>query len=336
MTGPKVGVALGSGSSRGWAHIGVLQALGDAGIPVHCVAGTSIGAYVGAIYAAGDLDRLAEFALSMDWKKVLSYMDLVFPKSGFIQGKRIRELLAINTAATDFRDLHLPTAVIATDLYTGERLEIRSGPLFPAIRASVSVPGVVTPVKVGSRWLVDGGLVDPVPVSAVRNLGADVVIAVDLTTTLVSKIHPREKPSDHHPEEISELISSEKRALIHRLLVQYGETSERLRRIFNQWVRREEKSPHLLDIMGSTVNIMQKQIAEMNLSASPPDVLIQPQLGDLKMFDFDQAERSIREGYDRTLEQVPRIKALLREETARPVRPTGDAVPAGTTPARPQ
>ncbi len=307
----KIGLALGSGSSRGWAHIGVLQALHDHDISVSYVAGTSIGAYVGAIYTAGDLDRLAEFALSMDWRKVLSYMDLVFPKSGFIDGKRIRDLLMINTTATSFDQLRIPLKIIATDLNTGERVVLSKGSLLDAVRASVAIPGVVTPVKVDQRWLVDGGLVDPVPVEAVKSMGADVVIAVDLTTTLVSKLHPKKKARETRPKDISGLISIERGALVQRMLVQYGETSQRLKKIFIQWARREEKSPHLLDIMASTINIMQKQIAEINLSLAPPDVLIQPELGDLKMFDFDQAERSIREGYDRTLEKMEAIQKAI-------------------------
>jgi len=307
----KVGVVLGSGSSRGWAHIGVLQALTDSGIAVDCISGTSIGAYVGAIYAAGDLDRLAEFALSMDWRKVLSYMDLVFPKSGFIDGKRIKDLLAINTSAKTFDDLKIPLAILATDLDTGERIVLDRGSLADAIRASVGVPGIVTPVKQGNRWLVDGGLVDPIPVEAVRDLGAEVVIAVDLTNTKVSRRNRINPKAAHHPKDISELISTEKKALTQRLLDQYGRTSQRLKTLLTQWIRREEKSPHLLDVMAATINIMQKQIAAINLSLSPPDVLIQPQLGDLKMFDFDQAERSIREGYDRTMEKVDIIRGVI-------------------------
>ncbi len=307
----KVGVVLGSGSSRGWAHIGVLQALTDSGIAVDCISGTSIGAYVGAIYAAGDLDRLAEFALSMDWRKVLSYMDLVFPKSGFIDGKRIKDLLAINTSAKTFDDLKIPLAILATDLDTGERIVLDRGSLADAIRASVGVPGIVTPVKQGNRWLVDGGLVDPIPVEAVRDLGAEVVIAVDLTNTKVSRRNRTSPKAAHHPKDISELISTEKKALTQRLLDQYGRTSQRLKTLLTQWIRREEKSPHLLDVMAATINIMQKQIAAINLSLSPPDVLIQPQLGDLKMFDFDQAERSIREGYDRTMEKVDIIRGVI-------------------------
>ena len=191
----KVGLALGSGSARGWAHIGAIEAIEEAGIPIHYVAGTSIGAFVGAVYATGDLASLKEFALQMDWKKVLSYFDVVFPKSGFMDGKKVHELFSIHTDAKTFEDFKIPVKMIATDLKTGKKVVIDSGNIIEGIRASISVPGVFTPVKQGDKWLVDGGLVDPVPVTAVRNMGANFVIAVDLNSDLINRNYkPVKKP----------------------------------------------------------------------------------------------------------------------------------------------
>jgi NTE family protein len=150
----KIGLVLGSGSARGWAHIGAIDAIEEAGIPIHCIAGTSIGAFVGAVYATGDLASLKEFALQMDWKKVISYFDVVFPKSGFMDGKKVHELFSIHTEAKTFDDFKIPVNMIATDLKTGKKVVIDSGNIIEGIRASVSVPGVFTPAKRGDRWLV--------------------------------------------------------------------------------------------------------------------------------------------------------------------------------------
>jgi len=306
----KVGLALGSGSSRGWAHIGVLEALEEHHIPVHYLAGSSIGAYVAAIYAGGGLDSLKQFALSMDWRKVLTYVDVVFPKSGFLDGKKVAELYRMHTSSETFSDLDIPLVIVATDLNTGEQVLLDSGNLVEAIRASISVPGILTPYRYKDRWLVDGGLVEPTPVQVVRNMGADVVIAVDLNTGLISR-HGKQ-PHDAEFEAASARVEAERKEVIARWVRQYGQAERRLRRKIRQWFSKTNTRPHIIDVIGSSVGIMQEQISRVHLAINPPDILIQPRLGDLKMFDFDQADRSIQEGYRRTVEKIKDIQTLLQ------------------------
>lgn len=302
----KIGLVLGSGSARGWAHIGAIEAIEEAGIPIHCVAGTSIGAFIGAVYATGDLASLKEFALQMDWKKVISYFDVVFPKSGFMDGKKVHELFSIHTDAKTFDDFKIPVKMIATELKTGKKVVIDSGNIIEGIRASVSVPGIFTPVKREGKWLVDGGLVDPIPVSAVRNMGADFVIAVDLNSDRVSHDYkPIKKP-------VKEKTPNKKRnELMARIAAKYNSAEKAVKSQINRRFSNTAKSPNILDVMGTSLGIMQEQISRINLAMDPPDILIQPRLGNLKMFDFDQAERSIYEGYTQAKHQIENIKTLL-------------------------
>jgi len=306
----KVGLALGSGSSRGWAHIGVLEALEEYHVPIHYLAGSSIGAYVGAIYAGGGLESLKQFALSMDWRKVLSYVDVVFPKSGFLDGKKVAELYRMHASAETFSDLDIPLTIVATDLDTGEQVLLDSGSLVEAIRASISVPGVLTPYHYNDRWLVDGGLVEPTPVQVVRNMGAEVVIAVDLNTGLVSRY--RKQTHNAEFEAATARVEAERKEVVARWVKEYGQVEQRLRRKIRQWFSKTNTRPHIIDVIGSSVGIMQEQISRVHLAINPPDVLIQPRLGDLKMFDFDQADRSIQEGYRRTVEKIKDIQTRLQ------------------------
>ena len=300
----KVGLALGSGSARGWAHIGAIEAIEEAEIPIHYVAGTSIGAFVGAVYATGDLDSLKQFALQMDWKKVLSYFDVVFPRSGLMDGKKVHDLFSLHTDARTFEDFKIPVKMIATDLNSGDKIIIDSGNIIESIRASISVPGVFTPVHLNDKWLVDGGLVDPVPVKVVREMGSDVVIAIDLNSGLASK-----KPSKKSKEKIKQ-IQKERNEFITRIAAQYSSAEKAVKNQINRWFSSSSK-PSIIDVLGSSVGIIEEQITRINLAIDPPDILIQPRLGDLKMFDFDQAERSILEGYTQAKYQIDNIKSIL-------------------------
>ncbi len=302
----KVGLVLGSGSARGWAHIGVIEALEAHRIPIHLITGTSIGAYVGAVYAGGGLESLKQFALSMDWKIVMSYLDVVFPRSGFMDGKKTGALFKMHTDAETFDDLSIPVKMAATDMRTGEQVVLDEGDLVPAIRATCSVPGVLTPFKYQDRWLVDGGLVDPNPVGLARAMGADVVIAVDLNTGLVSNYSEK-----NNSKPLPKAVQRERNELVARLAAQYDQAGKLVREKIGHWFKRNESSPHIIDVLGASMGIMQERIAKTNFELNPPDVIIQPRLGNLKMFDFDQAERSITEGYRRTVEQMDQIRNCL-------------------------
>ncbi|MBD1379907.1 patatin-like phospholipase family protein [Metabacillus arenae] len=179
MTEPKVGLALGSGGARGFAHLGVLKVLEDENIPVHMIAGSSMGALVGSFYASGQsVESLYQIAKAFKRK---FYLDFTVPKMGFISGNRAKEVIRLFTHGKTIEQLELPLAVIATDLYDGKKVVFQKGPLAEAVRASISIPGIFVPEKINGRLLVDGGVVDRVPVSVVKEMGADIVIAVDVS-----------------------------------------------------------------------------------------------------------------------------------------------------------
>ncbi|PLR84097.1 esterase [Bacillus canaveralius] len=179
MRRPKIGVALGSGGARGFAHLGVLKVLKEEGIPVDLLAGSSMGAMVGCFFAAGlDIERL--YKLSKAFKRKY-YLDFTVPKMGFISGKRVKELIRIFTHGKNIEQLDIPVGVVATDIMAGEKVVFYSGPIADAVRASISIPGIFVPEKLNGRLLVDGGVIDRVPVSVVKEMGADLVIAVDVS-----------------------------------------------------------------------------------------------------------------------------------------------------------
>ncbi|MBT2756128.1 patatin-like phospholipase family protein [Mesobacillus foraminis] len=179
MRRPKIGLALGSGGARGFAHLGVIKVLRDEGIPIDMIAGSSMGAMVGCFYGAGlDVDRL--YKLSRAFKRKY-YLDFTVPKMGFIAGKRVKELIRIFTHGKEIQELDIPVAVVATDLVSGEKVVFKDGPIADAVRASIAIPGIFTPEKLDGRLLIDGGVIDRIPVSVVKEMGADIVIAVDVS-----------------------------------------------------------------------------------------------------------------------------------------------------------
>ena len=178
MQTPRIGLALGSGGARGFAHIGVLQVLEEAKVPIHMIAGSSMGSMIGAIYATGaPVKRMEQLACHLP---VSQWMDVTIPHMGVIAGERFHRLIKLLTKEMNFADTILPLAIVATDLEQGERVTFTQGPIHEAVRASVAIPGVFTPHKFNGRLLVDGGVIDRVPIKAARYLGADFVIAVDV------------------------------------------------------------------------------------------------------------------------------------------------------------
>ncbi len=179
-----IGLALGGGAARGWAHVGVLEALDAAGIVPQCIAGTSIGALVGAVHASGGIDGVRSLVESIDWRRMLSLVDPVLPRTGLIDGRRLEELVRAHVRESRIEDLPIPFRAVATDLTHASEVVFDQGDVAEAVRASVSVPGLFTPVRLEDRTLVDGGLLNPVPVSVARKMGADFVIAVDINPSV--------------------------------------------------------------------------------------------------------------------------------------------------------
>ncbi len=192
--GKKVGLALGGGGARGFAHIGVLEVLQEAGIPIDMIAGTSAGAVIGAIYAQGkDTTLMKNMFVGLDWKRLASLVDFTLPRSGFIKGRKVRNLLELILGGdVKFSDLKIPLACVATDIGTCEEVVIDQGSVLEAVRASISIPGIFTVVKWKGRYLVDGGLVNPVPVSVLRRAGADFVIAVNVQPDISERAYQAE------------------------------------------------------------------------------------------------------------------------------------------------
>jgi len=305
-----VALVLGSGSSRGWAHIGAIEALEEEGIPIDFISGCSVGSYVGALFACDSLLSLKDFVLSMDGKKVFSYFDVVFPRSGLLDGtKKLSELFSMHTSVEQFSDLNIPVTMMATDLLRGEKVVLKSGNLLQALRATMSFPGIFAPARVKGRWLIDGGVVDPVPVGVARATEADVVIAVDLNSGIASR---RMKYPGTKEMETLERDDPKYKSEVLAKLSNYYETAEvAFKEKINKLIGRDVDLPDIIDTVMTSINIMQERITRINLAVEPPDVLVQPRLGALKMMDFDQVSLTIEEGYISVKEKIEDIKALL-------------------------
>lgn len=299
-----IGLALGGGAARGWAHIGVIRALSEAGIKISCVAGTSIGSVVGAAMALGKIDILEEFALQLDLRQIFSFLDVVYPRTGLIDGEKVTDFFRDHIEDIEIEEIPIPYCAVATCLETGRECILKNGNLIEAIRASISVPGMFTPVTSKGDILVDGGLVNPVPVSAVRNLGADYIIAVDLNHDIAGTLGARPATAEKaHPEEAAEPPQFQKWPLIQELENRLKEfTSPPLEQV-RYWLRKDP-APNIFDVLTTSINIMESQITAVKLAMDPPDLLIQPKLGRIRFMDFHKAEESIAEGYRETIGQL--------------------------------
>ncbi|RLE19132.1 MAG: patatin [Acidobacteria bacterium] len=306
----KIGLALGSGSARGWAHIGVVQALAEADIHVDFIAGTSIGSVVGAVFASGNINALQEIVLQFDWKKIAYLFDVVLPKSGLIDGRKVSAFIRDYVKGINMEKLPIPFCTVSTDLTTGDEVVIRNGDIIEAIRASISVPGIFTPVKKDGKILVDGGLVNPVPVSVVRKMGADFVIAVDLNHDIVEGKGFRQgaghelSTSDTGEKDVQ--IKDKDNKILKALKKRIDSVDFSALPQIRKWTSKEPL-PNIFEVLMTSINIMETQITETKLKISPPDLLIQPPLGHLKFLEFDRAEEAIIAGYEETKAQLNRI-----------------------------
>ncbi len=296
---PVVGLALGSGSARGWSHIGIIQELEALGIRPQVIAGTSIGALVGAVYAAGQLDELAQWARTLTVRDVVGLMDFSF-SGGVLRGERLFGSFNERHANPDIEDLPQRYASVCTDMSTGRETWITRGPVLTAARASCALPGVFSPVKFDERWMLDGGLVNPVPVSAARALGAEVVIAVNLNAQLVGahlsrasrqlvedEAHagaadPSHPAAPGEPPPRRDAKSEDGRGFWQRV-IGYFESSD-------------PEQPGLFDVVASSINIMQDRITRSRMAGDPPEVTLIPQLEDFALMDFHRADYAIAEG----------------------------------------
>lgn len=315
----RVGLALGSGSARGWAHIGVIRALEAAGIRPEVVSGTSVGAVVGAAYASGSLDAFERWVRGLDRSHVLRNLDLSF-RGGLLKGHQFFEFMSPELPDREIAGLPRRFGAVATDLESGIEVWLREGPVHQALRASVAMPGLITPARRDGRWLVDGGLVNPVPVSLCRAMGADRIVAVDLNTTLLHRRiaggapqalpvpDVRDLPDEASLEQVGEdEADEEETGGEENAPGEAGETS-RLRAAIATWARelrehiasRESKPqiglPSLYEVLANSINIMQMRITRSRMAGDPPDLLITPRLGDFALLDLDRGTEAIEEG----------------------------------------
>ena len=304
----KIGIALGSGSARGWSHIGVIRSLLEAGIPIDIACGSSIGALVAGSLAAGFLDPLDRWARRLSWSYIIGFMDVMIPRSGLIEGERMTGYFRQNMADPRIEGLSIPFAAVATDLKTGREVWLREGSLMDAIRASISLPGIFTPCQRDGQWLVDGGLVNPVPVSLCRSMGADIVIAVNLNSDIMGKPRLRrmaDPPIAGRNGENPRTMG--KWAAFLNKTAQQGNLTL-FRQIFQE---QPERGPSIFDVMTTSVKIMQDRITRERLVADPPDILVKPKLAHIGLMEFNRAEESIEEGKRAMDLMIPMLRDLL-------------------------
>ena len=274
MGSKKVGLALGSGAARGMAHIGVLAVLGKEGIPVDMIAGTSTGAVVGALFAQGkDAKHIKELALDLGWKKIAPLLDPSLPRSGLIKGRKIKDLLASFIGGDiKFGALKIPFACVATDITTGEEVVLNRGPVSEAVRASISLPALFAVVKKEGRYLVDGGLVNPVPVNVVKQMGADFVIAVNVIPDVIERAH-------------------------------------RIRKEREEGNQGPEKEPHIFHVLLQSIYIGTYALVARSMEEA--DVIIEPRVVHIGSGDFHHAQECIRQGELAAQRAVPEIMRKL-------------------------
>lgn len=297
---PKIGLALGGGSARGWAHIGVIRALAEAGIVPDLVCGTSIGALVGAAYVDGDLDRLEQWTKSLTLQTVVGFLDFSLG-GGLIKGEKLIEFFRSQIVDVPISELPLPFAAVATDLHTGREVWLQEGMVSDAVRTSIALPGLFTPVEHEGRWLVDGGLVNPVPVSLCRAMGADLVIAVDLNSDIVGK-HLRKARAPKtaapvNPEGVGETMLTRIQSGMATLGIASPKTPD--------------NRPSMLEVLASSINIMQERITRSRLAGDPADVLITPRLAEFGLMEFHRAAVAIEMGSRATKPVLQQIHILL-------------------------
>jgi NTE family protein len=312
---PKVALVLGSGAARGWAHIGVIRELAKMGIRPDIVVGASVGAVVGGAYASGNLDTFEEWIRGLGRVDIIRLLDAKMTGGGFLQGKSLMGAIGKQIGDPKIEDLDIPYACIATELGSGREIWLREGSLLDACRASIALPGMFAPSRTDDgQLLVDGGLVNPVPVSLARAMGGDIVIAVNLNGDLIGRhffVHDPDDDSDDEEAERELAEIEEKDSVVAkwaaRMKTGFG---VRLDSYISSLRKKESPDPGLFDVMAGSIDIMQDRITRSRMAGEPPDIHITPKLSHIGLMDFDRAEESITEGVEATRRKRPEIEAL--------------------------
>ena len=274
----KIALALGGGAARGWSHIGVLRALDEAGIEVSMIAGTSIGALVGGCYLAGKLDELENFARSLTMRRMVGFMDFAIGGGGLFGGLRLTRRMTEHLSDVRIENMDRAFVAVASELNTGHEVWVNSGSLITGMRASYALPGIFEPVKCNNRTLVDGALVNPVPVSVCRSYEERLVVAVNLNYDL----YGRSAVVKHSASDPVDVPRKQKQ---------------------------DAKEAHLglTNVMVQAFNIIQDRISRARMAGDPPDLSLQPRLSDIGMSEFHRADETIRRGYEETKSKISEI-----------------------------
>lgn len=310
-TRPPLGLALGGGVARGWAHIGAIRALLEAGIKPDIITGTSIGAVVGGAYLSGKLDVLEDWARKLNRRRMMSYMDVRWGGSGFMRGERLARVLNHYMGDVRIEELDRKFIAVACDLRTGYEVWLQKGPIVPAIRASYALPGAFEPIVIDNRHMIDGALVNPVPVSACRALGAHMVIAVSLNGDAFGPIG-----SSH---ELSFDTAAQEGAGENSSIDPFELASQSLNklrpdRLLLKSMMGEQKAgegPKIGAVMMGTLNIVMDRISRSRLAGDPPDVFVAPRIGHIGMLEFTKADELIERGYRAMQHEIPLIKSVV-------------------------
>jgi NTE family protein len=299
-----IGLALSGGAARGFAHIGIIRALVANGIKPDIITGTSIGAVVGGCHAAGHLDDLEAWARSLTRRRVFGYLDFSLAGSGLIGGDRLFSRLDQTVGDATFQDLSIRLAAVATELHTNHEIWLTRGRLADALRASCALPGIFPPVRIGGRWLMDGALVNPLPISAARAFGARLVIAVNLNADNFGRGTIIQDHGSDADDELRREALKGRRGLRGR--------AERLikRKFFGTSDR-----PGLSAVMVDAFQVLQDRITRARLAGDPPDVLISPRLSRVNLFDFHRAEETIAQGAEAAEKALPAIVEAIETLT---------------------
>jgi NTE family protein len=321
---PVIGLALGGGAARGFAHIGIINTLAAHGIVPDIVVGTSMGGVVGGAYAAGRLDRLEAWARNLQPRNVLSYLDIRLNGSGLIGGAKLAAEIESTLGQNLIEDLPVKFATVATEVRTGHEIWLTHGRMVDAMRASYALPGIFAPVLIGDRWLVDGALVNPVPVSAARALGAEIVIAANLSSDVFThSTTVYSHGSSAAPSAAAETVPEPPK----RGLGKFFSAERTMKREFFGGDGR----PGISTVMVDAFNIMQDRITRARLAGDPPDLLISPRVGQIGFFDFHRADDRIAHGAraaERAIDSIQEAIGILAPSAAG----TGVAADKATVP----
>lgn len=293
-TTPSVGIALGSGAAKGWAHIGVLNGLAAMGIKPDKVAGCSVGALVGAAYAHDHLPELEKWVRGFSSWDVLGLMDIRWRKGGLIGGDKVFDVLHARIGDVNIENLNRPFAAVATDLYSGQEIWFTEGDLRQAVRASCSMPGILAPVRQGERWLVDGAVVNPVPVSVSRAMGVDVVIAVDLYGYHSGRIQvlPVNMTSQRTVQAEMDMPARQETGFMDL----FARGRDYVSNLTDKFSLGTKSNPGMIAVMSQSMGILEQRHKRARLMGDPPDICIVPEVGNIGTMEFHRADEAIAAG----------------------------------------